>query len=293
MPIQTSLIAVLVSSAVLVGECNSAHAVSSARTRSLSKLMRDGTADTIRALDTDGNGRVSLTEIEAFAKKNGIAIEEIRADFSDLDKNRDGELDSQEIRDLFPASPGNDAAADAKAMAPIAADSTDAVNSHPIAVSEEASLVGVAPLKLTEASQISLVSGGETLKLEDIVRDAQHQAGGVLAEGLARRAEQLMQSGATDEQSAVSFETKARSLRGRSAAATRSIAAEAKQAAKLAAAAAAKEGLEKAKTLKHQAEKLEKDAAEHRSRATVALHQALQAENGLSSASSQLLKTHV
>lgn len=283
MALRVPLIAILAFSVLVIGDCYATRSLSSTKVRSLSKLVRGSTSDTIRALDTDGNGRVSLSEIEAFARKNGIAMEEIRADFSDLDQNQDGELDSKEISGLFPASPDNDAVADAKDTTVTAAADTDAGSGSPTAVFEALkSPAAVAPAKLTEASQASVSAEGTTLGIEDIERNAQRQAGGVLAGGLAKRAEELMTMGAKDEKSALTFETQARSLRGRSAAATRSIALEAKQAAKTAAAAAAEKGLAEVRKLTHQAEQLEKRAAEHRSRATVALHEALKVQDDLS-----------
>lgn len=62
-------------------------------------------ADTVRALDTNGNGKVDKSEIATFAKSQGLSTEEVLADFQELDVNKDGELDSSEISGLLGGEP--------------------------------------------------------------------------------------------------------------------------------------------------------------------------------------------
>lgn len=65
--------------------------------------------DTIRALDTNGNGKVDRSEISAFAQAQGLADDEVLADFKDLDINHDGALDSSEISGLLEDDSSKDA----------------------------------------------------------------------------------------------------------------------------------------------------------------------------------------
>jgi len=51
----------------------------------------------IKALDTDGSGVVEKSEVDAFAKSQGLSAAETAEEFKDLDKNHDGQLDSSEI----------------------------------------------------------------------------------------------------------------------------------------------------------------------------------------------------
>merc|ERR1719291_1050755 len=53
--------------------------------------------DTIKALDTNKNGKVDRSEIETFARSQGLSAQDVMGDFQQLDLNGDGELDSSEI----------------------------------------------------------------------------------------------------------------------------------------------------------------------------------------------------
>lgn len=264
--VTTSRAASTVFGLVLLGQSFAACASASALALALSD-----SADTIRALDTDGNGRVSLAEIESFAQKNGISAAEIRSDFNDLDSNHDGELDAQEIGGLFAA--GSD-------------DSASAVSTDDAKAPAEASTPAKAVSPPAANPAVAKAVVGSATSLEELEAQVSRQAGGVLAEGFARSAEARMKQGEKDEKAAASFEAAARSLRGKIQATTKEINAETRRVAEAAAVAAAKPGLEKARQLNQQAEKLERTAAEHRSRATQALHNAMQAQTALSSVSS-------
>merc|ERR1719335_1945193 len=98
----------------------------------------------------------------------------------------------------------------------------------------------------------------------------------------------MLREGEKDAKSAVSFEAKARSLRGRALAATKSVGAVAQHSAKAAAANAAQGGLEQARQLMLQAQKLEKSAMAHRNRASQALHRAVQAQDSMAGATKHL-----
>lgn len=69
--------------------------------QSSNQVVDTKAADTVRALDTNGNGKVDKSEIAVFAKSQGLSTEEVLADFQELDTNKDGELDSSEISGLL------------------------------------------------------------------------------------------------------------------------------------------------------------------------------------------------
>jgi hypothetical protein len=243
--------------------------------------------ETIKGLDTDGNGRVNLDEITAFARKNGLDAQEVGADFHDLDSNSDGELDAQEISGLFgtPSAPEapETAVASAPAKAPKAVDvassssaaivsstAAEAPEAHPApayAVSKD--LEKDPQLSSQSSSHDDLVPGLDALKL-----DADRQAGGVLAEGLAKHAESLLKQGEKDRDDAVSFEAKARSLRGSAKDAAKSLGTAAREASRKAVSVLAQHGLLEAHRLQLEAEEYEKKALEHHQRASQALSRA-------------------
>jgi len=55
------------------------------------------TTSALRALDRDGSGTVSWGEVKAFAEGQGLESDDILNEFSDLDTNKDGELDTEEL----------------------------------------------------------------------------------------------------------------------------------------------------------------------------------------------------
>lgn len=81
---------------------------------SLAASPQSSSIEAIRAIDTDGNGRVSLQEIEAFGRTSGLTSQEIRTDFKELDSNGNGELDPEEMTGLLSPSPSVPATAGAK-----------------------------------------------------------------------------------------------------------------------------------------------------------------------------------
>lgn len=226
-------------------------------------------ADTIGAIDTDGNGKVSLLEIQEFARKNGITSEEIRADFQDLDTNADGELDAQEMSHLL--SPASSAAAPHAKAEP-----APAAKVQPAAA--PITKVQRAPAMPVETPRASSTAADAVPGLKALELDARHQAGAIVAEGLAKRAQAMMKQGQKDEKDAESFEAKALLLRGTAAGAAKTMGAEARRASEAAVHNAGKKGLAEAQRLKDKSEKLEKDAHEHHERATQALMAATEAQ---------------
>merc|ERR1719162_2496701 len=97
-------------------------------------------AETVKALDTNGNGKVDMSELTGFAKSQGLSTNEVLADFKELDINHDGALDSSEIGPLFgvaadaaDASVNQEVAAKPVAAAAASVLATKAVEVDPLA----------------------------------------------------------------------------------------------------------------------------------------------------------------
>merc|ERR1740121_3327608 len=76
------------------------------------------TEEALRALDTDGSGKVEKREIEAFAQAQGLALADVQNEFKDLDTDGDGELSTAEISNTL--SQPEDVAATAPGAGPVA-----------------------------------------------------------------------------------------------------------------------------------------------------------------------------
>jgi len=237
------------------------------------------TKDTLGSIDTDGNGRVSLLEIQEFARKSGIASQEIRGDFQELDSNGDGELDAQEMSGLLSPSSSVSATANAEPATAARAEPATTPNAELVATAKAEPTV---PAKAAGARS----AVAETVpSLEALELDARRQSGGIVAEGLARRAQVMMKQGEKDQKESESYEAKAQALRGAARGAAKKMGAETRSASERAVNAAAKHGLVKAQRLKTQSEELERDAHQHHERAKQALRQASQAQDGLTTVS--------
>lgn len=71
---------------------------------SLADSVLNGSEDLqngLQALDFDRSGSIELSDVDAFARSNGLRRDELRAEFEGMDTNRDGKLDSQEMYDLL------------------------------------------------------------------------------------------------------------------------------------------------------------------------------------------------
>lgn len=251
-----------------------------------------GTSDTIGAIDTDGNGRVSLVEIEEFARKQGITSEDIRSDFKELDSNADGELDTKELSGLMSpssgtpttatADPAATAHAELAATAKVGLAAAAQVEFATTAKAEPAIIEKAEAARPTRAHQARSAVAETVPGLDALEEDARRQAGGIIAGGLAKRAQVMIQQGEKDEKEAVSYEAKALGLRGSASGAAKTMGAETRSASVTAVSSAAKQGLVEAQRLKLTSEELERDAREHHERAKQALRQATQAQDGMS-----------
>lgn len=254
--------------------------------------------DTIRALDTNGNGLVDKAEIAVFAKSQGLSSQEVLADFQELDANKDGELDSSEIGGLL----GSDSDT---------ADSTPSVKAAPMAQVSPA----VAPSKVTPPAPAAtkevkaMAQGGapqvakdkskqqpkepaslnavvkeqrlDTIDLAALQHDTQEQAGNVMASRLAQRAQVLLARSAADEQKAVQFDSQVRALRGNATALARDVNAETRKVARDTVSAVAQKSMAQLEKLQAAERNSEKSADEHRKQARIAMEHVRKAQASL------------
>jgi len=269
---------------------------------SLSASPQSSSMEALGAIDTDGNGKASLAEIEAFGRTSGLSAQEIRADFKDLDSNGDGELDTQEMSGLLSASSSVPATASASAPPSAKAEPVFLAKAKPVPVAKVEAQATNAKLATaayayqlpTPANDLPLAQAESALRtntgsmpsadteqvpgLEALELNARHQAGAIIAEGLAKRAQVSIQQGERDAKEAEFVEAKAVSLRGSARAAAKSMGVEASRASEAAVQTAAKQGLAEAERLKQESEEFEREARQHHERAKQALLQASQAQ---------------
>merc|ERR1719378_1462819 len=65
---------------------------------------QDPAARTLLALDTNSDGRIDPSEVAAFAKSQDLDAAAATQEFSSIDVNGDGVLDSQELQKVLGAS---------------------------------------------------------------------------------------------------------------------------------------------------------------------------------------------
>lgn len=224
-------------------------------------------ADTLRALDTNGNGKVDQAELAAFAKAQGLSSEEVLADFKELDVNHDGALDLSEIGPLLGATDAQVELAAAPAIAVAAPAVTVAAQDTQVAAKA--------------APQPKSTMG---LDLAALQRDAQEQAGAVMASRLAQRAQVLLARSAADEHKAEAFDTEVHSLRGNATALAKKANGETRKAARVASHSVSDKSLGKLKQLREQERHSEADAADKRNEAKKAMERVRKAQASLRSA---------
>lgn len=244
--------------------------------------------DTVRALDTNGNGKVDQSELMGFAKIQGMSAQEVLADFKELDINNDGALDSSEIGPLFGAAPDSiETPANVEMVAklvaaPTLSDKDEKVevimhNSRPAAEkAEERSLPAAekVPPQAKDTMGLDLVS---------LDRDTQQQAGRVIASRLAQRAQVLSGRSAADEHKAEAFDAEVRALSANATALAQVANKETREAALTASSAVSEKSLAKLKTLQQEEHKAEVAAEEHRAQARKAIERVRKAQASLRS----------
>jgi len=251
-------------------------------------------AETVRALDVNGNGKVDKSELTGFAKSQGLSNEEVMADFKELDVNKDGALDQSEIGPLFgvpaaaeasaaaakpdevakPASPSTVATAPADSVTKVAVATPHISNKV-----EEVSL-DVADSKSEEATrEESKASMG--LDLVALEHDSQKQAGGVIASRLAQRAQVLLARSAADEKKAQAFDEQVRALRGNATQLAQTANEETRRAAREASSAVSEKNMAQLTKLQQDERKSEIAADEHREQARKAMQRVRKAQASL------------
>jgi hypothetical protein len=266
-------------------------------------------ADTVRALDTNGNGKVDTAEITTFAKSQGLSSQEVLADFQELDLNKDGELDSSEIGGLL-GDTGSEAEttqsnqavektvapqeAVAKPVAPLQSKKVSASNSPALRPQKDQEPKAVAGEVLQKVPAAPAENGAVNsegkpqqapsaigLDLVVLEHDVEQQAGNVMAGRLAQRAQVLLARSAADEHKAEGFDAEVRSLRGNVTTLVREVNAETRNTARETASNVAKKSLAQLDKLQAQEHKSEVTAAEHREQARQAMERVRKAQASL------------
>jgi len=241
-------------------------------------------ADTMRALDTNGNGKVDKAEIAVFAKSQGLSTQEVLADFQELDVNKDGELDSTEIGGLLgeaqPEDPQLQAAA--KFVAPSAQQSQLAASAAVPAPALRAQKTKVAKAKAGKVEdEPQQPIGAMGLDLVALEKDTQQQAGNVMAGRLAQRAQVLLARSSADEKKAERFDAEVRNLRANATSLASEVNKDTRKAARDTVSAVAQKSLAQLKKLQQQQKQAEGDAADHRQQAKKAMERVRQAQASL------------
>jgi len=256
-----------------VSGLRASHAASSAPAAVDAKLE-----ETMRALDTNGNGKVDLSELTGFAKSQGLSTEEVLADFKELDVNNDGALDSVEIGPLFGVAHAAESYVEAVAK-PIVAVEVAPKKPSPSAAAKVQKVVQ----NVDSSSPRNEGNGNTGFDLAALERDAKDQAGGVIASQLAERAQVLLARSAADETKAKAFDAAVRTLRGNATALSQEATKETREAARTATSAVSQKSLGALKKLQLSEQKAESDAEEHRRQAKQAMQRVRDAQATLRS----------
>jgi len=284
----------------------------------LARIAADGPStnaalETIKALDTDGSGKVEKAEVEAFARSQGLSAEEVQEEFKGLDKNGDGDLELEELANTLsdganttsqiPATDSNkhstEDVSDGGVNSSRANSTSDlrATNQHELKsdshkedkaeiqnakehdmVQGEANSSGLHKTKL-ESTAFANVSA----EVADMERDTRLQAGRVLAQVFAREAEKVLAQRSKDEEGADALEKFAASLRKNATQLVQTAPSKVELAAIDAADSAAKRTFGQAKALEMQATKAEEEAAVERNAALSAMSSAMKAQSDMTS----------
>mmetsp|Transcript_23551 Transcript_23551/g.52151 ORF Transcript_23551/g.52151 Transcript_23551/m.52151 type:complete len:274 (+) Transcript_23551:69-890(+) len=240
------------------------------------------TAASIKALDTNGDGHVSKSEVAAFAHARGLSESDIQSEFASLDLDADGELSAEEIARTLGEEKSERTMASEKKSAARASSSGRGVAESGSAKGEpkeaEVTFKGMGSLMhpASKASRTLPVnfSALETLRLADVKQKAQMLAGRSLAEAFARSAAESFDKRSRDEEKAVKLEKLAASLRGKAEQLIKS----AREETAKAAAAVIDQELHKAEVkiedLEAEAHRLEDEASQRRSKAKTAMERA-------------------
>lgn len=242
-------------------------------------------ADTVRALDTNGNGKVDQAELAGFAKSQGLSSEEVMADFQELDVNKDGSLDRSEIGPLF-GVPDTDASKNAVATKQSTA-SAPPKPTNLVADAEKPTVAAAAPPKekaVAVAAEVAPAAHEQNpmgLDVTGLERDSQKQAGAVIASRLAQRAQVLLARSAADEKKAQDFDAAVRALRSNATALSEMANEETRKAARDASSAVSQKSLAALNKLQEDEHQSEMAADERREQAKKAMERVRKAQASL------------
>lgn len=251
--------------------------------------------ETIKALDTDGSGKVERAEVEAFARSQGLSADEVREEFKGLDKNGDGELEPEELTSTLAdaqnsvSSKEEQGAHDTKRDVKVDGGKSDAALKESKGELDVKRDTDVKPHDLKEVDPYLMSSSepaaltNSSVEASDMERDARLQARRTLAQVFAHRAEEVLAQRSKDEEGAAALEKLAEALRANASELVQKAPGAAERAAVDAADAAAKRTLGQAKKLEESASKAEAEAGEKREQALVAMNSALKAQNEMTS----------
>jgi hypothetical protein len=239
--------------------------------------------DTMLVLDTNRNGRVDRSEIEAFARSQGFDVQEMAGDFQAVDSNGDGELDVGEISKLLRDIDASHSTAvstktepSVKTPLPVASANLD--SSKELDAPAVVAVTPVKPLPMeTALKQAPAPSVLEVLKqsnLESLQQNAAQQAGRVVATSFANRAQLLMKQSGTDEKNAALYAKEARALRGKVQELIQSAKDVTRRAALDAATHVASDAVPQVEKMRVEAHKIAQEADHQRTLAKQAMHQA-------------------
>lgn len=257
-----------------------------ADTASVNIAPGSATAEAFRALDTDKSGKVERNEVEAFAKNQGLSAEDARAEFAELDKNGDGQLDEEELSQTLNELPAAGAAATPPAVvassaappsvtAPQSAEAQAVSTASPV-VASPAAYSPATPVKYIAAA--APLSADGTLESQALELEAQQHAGKALAEVFARPVAKALETRSQDTAKAAKLDETAKALRGKADLLKRTAAEQTVKAAANAAEVVLREASVKVDMLGQKAAVLEQQAAEKRKQAKEAIAKALQAQ---------------
>jgi hypothetical protein len=247
--------------------------------------------EAIEAFDRNHNHKVDRSEIESFAKSQGLAAEDVLGDFREIDINGDGELDADEIAEVL-QSPGGQPVSQPQATSAhpgvelALAEKLDSV-AKPLASGP--SIGGEAPVgtvthSMGTVSGVAASKGDESKQIDvlldatSVEQDAQQQAGSLLARNFAEKAKQLLMQSNSDDKSAAYYETLARSLRGNMQSILKRSDAEMKHTAKEATVKSVQDALPRVQDLQSKASGLSHKAGEHRTLAHQAMDRVVKAQ---------------
>jgi len=236
--------------------------------------------ETIRALDTDGSGKVERAEVEAFAKSQGLSAAEVKAEFADLDKNGNGDLEADELTaTLQSSSDANHVQAKQQMGSAHNTSQQKLITEHTPNSNYTRSLRNHA----SKSSGVDVKVNIADLEIKEMEKDALIQARRTLAQVFAEHAQGVLLQRNEDEKGAETLENFARSLRANASRLVTGAAQKTEHAAQRASVLAAEKKLEEAKQLDKSALKAAVEAKKRRREAALAMRSALTAQNEMTS----------